>query len=237
MRKPDRAITARRFSFGGGHQPADATSFRGVVRRSPVTLGGGFGHVVSHQESVTHRTLGENETMTRRAVGREFLDRTHVRNARQVIPRLPQPMEYFEFMSNQNFTTHAALTVLMEMCDPEVVRDMWIATLSFTEKTILDLCRLHDEGRVERISVICSVYFEAKEREKFHKAKQLMSGRNMRLVACLSHAKIALLDVRDAYILTGSGNLRSCSSIEQYTLTAGRDLYAPYAKKLEQFFQ
>jgi len=48
-----------------------------------------------------------------------------------------------------------------------------------------------------------------------------LTTRGQRVVACLQHAKVVLMQTTDggAYVVESSANLRSCASIEQITMT------------------
>jgi hypothetical protein len=54
-----------------------------------------------------------------------------------------------------------------------------------------------------------------------------LTTRRHRVVAMLTHAKVLLIELTNgrSYAVESSANLRSCSSIEQITMTADRGLF------------
>ncbi len=85
-----------------------------------------------------------------------------------------------------------------------------------------------DAGRIGKVDFLFSVYFKSNERESCERLAHELTTRGHRVVAMLNHAKLLLIVTTDgaSYVVESSANLRSCSSIEQITITADADLLA-----------
>jgi len=106
--------------------------------------------------------------------------------------------------------------------------ELWIATLGFNLGNNGHLCRLIDQGRIQRATILCSDYFAKSDLSVFTESKAALEARGCRLVSSRNHAKVILMAPagrKDRYVIEGSANLRSCNNLEQFALTNDRRLF------------
>lgn len=121
-----------------------------------------------------------------------------------------------------------------------LIPDLWLATLSYNIDNVDSLANLLHGDYVQRIHLLVSDFFYASERHKegliayaYHELDQY-GGDRFQLSVTMSHAKVTLLSPLDEatgqplghYVLHGSANLRSSSSIEQLCIEHDPTLYA-----------
>ena len=121
-----------------------------------------------------------------------------------------------------------------------LIPDLWITTLSFNLNNVDSLANLMQGDYVQRLHLMTSDYFYAAERHKegliayaYHELDR-WGGDRFQLSVTMSHAKITLIAPIDEatgqpqghYVIHGSANLRSSSSIEQITIEHDPDLCA-----------
>jgi hypothetical protein len=112
-----------------------------------------------------------------------------------------------------------------------VARSMHVATLSLSQNNIDSFRTLLDAGLVESLSVVVSNYFYSHERKTLipYMMQELDSGDRFELSVLRNHTKIVLMDIGNIrLVMTGSANLRSSRSVEQFALQESRELYDFY---------
>ncbi len=120
-----------------------------------------------------------------------------------------------------------------------LIPDLWISTLGYSLDNVDSLANLLQGDYVQRLHLMTSDYFYANERHPeglihyaYHELDRY-GGDRFQLAVTMSHAKIVLFapidDVTGAtlghYVIHGSANLRSSSSIEQICIEHDPALY------------
>ena len=120
-----------------------------------------------------------------------------------------------------------------------LIPDLWVATLSYNLDNVDSLANLLHGDYVQRLHLLVSDFFYASERHKegliayaYHALDQY-GGDRFQLSVTMSHAKITLLAPVDEatgaplghYVIHGSTNLRSSSSIEKICIEHDPALY------------
>lgn len=112
-------------------------------------------------------------------------------------------------------------------------RRMIITTLSLSQNNVDSLAGLIEDGYIDRLDLIVSVYFWANERHSlipYIYDKLDRNGRFQLAVAAI-HTKTAQFETAGGrkIVLHGSANLRSSDNIEQITIEENAELYDFYA--------
>lgn len=135
------------------------------------------------------------------------------------IARLPEPGEAIHMIMGGHFNGFDILPAVSRMAKAPI-RDLHIATLGFNIGNNRQLCQMIDDGLIQgRTTLIASEVFAKMDGRVFAEAKENLESRGGRLANTRNHAKIIACRIGEAYLVTeGSGNLRSCSALEQLTI-------------------
>jgi hypothetical protein len=126
-----------------------------------------------------------------------------------------------------------------------LIEDLWIMTLSMNAANMESLKNLQTGDYVRDMHLMVSDYWYANERGRdglVSLAYDLLDNDNFQLSVIRSHGKATLMrtDRGEHYVITGSANLRSTCTIENFTIENDRylfDWYRGWMAKLEdQFF-
>lgn len=123
------------------------------------------------------------------------------------------------------------IEAFMEVYDV-TAKKLTISTLSMSEDNIAMLGALLLDGRVEELNLIISYYFYANERHDKMPMIYTTLGQDNRfqLAVARTHSKIIQMETTrgNKLVIHGSANLRSSSSIEQFTVEDNPELYDFY---------
>jgi hypothetical protein len=172
------------------------------------------------------RQLSTDRRHVRRTAKAIVLDARRLANAIEHIGRLPEPGEAYHLITEKRYSMAHIIPATLTLAVPAVLDYLAIVTLSFSQANLTDLLSLLDAGQVRRVDFAYSVYFKSNEKENCRRLADELGARGHRVVAGLIHAKILLMQLTDGrgFVVESSANLRSCSSIEQITLTHDVDL-------------
>ena len=161
-------------------------------------------------------------TLTRSRVDRRWA--MMVAHAAEV--RLPAPGEAVHGVITGMYDLAALLVAALAQKDA-VCTHLRIATLSYSERNIVRLCQLLDDGKVGTVSVLCSTFFRNHNKTLFSTNQADLRKRRSRISAARNHCKVVCLDFADGtrYTLEGSANLRRTSDWEQFCLCADAQLH------------
>ena len=112
-----------------------------------------------------------------------------------------------------------------------ICKNMHIATLSMSENNVDSLAALLDDGYIENLTVIVSNYFYSHEKNGIIKMllERCDKANRFDLIVIRNHTKITLMEISNLkLVLTGSSNLRSSRSLEQFLLQENPELYQFY---------
>jgi hypothetical protein len=185
------------------------------------------------------RQLVDDQKHIRRSAKRVMLDARRLQNAIEHIGRLPEDGESFHMVTAKRYSLWHVVQGVMELGDPSTISYLGIATLGFSKDNLDQLLSELDSGTIGKVDFLFSVYFKSNERESCERLAHELGSRGQRVLACLTHAKVLLIELSDgrAFVVESSANLRSCSSIEQITLTQDRSLFDFHRAWLNQLFQ
>ena len=116
----------------------------------------------------------------------------------------------------------------MHLAAPATIARLTVATLGFSRQNLEELLAALDAGQIGKVDFLFSVYFKSTSGRYANGWRTSLTTRGQRVVAMLTHAKILLIETTDGrgFVVESSANLRSCSSIEQITMTHDADLLA-----------
>jgi hypothetical protein len=158
-------------------------------------------------------------------------------NALVVVRRLPE----------EGGTTHCILRGDFVLADliPALLEPEWtcphlrIATLGMSVDNAIELAKLHKGGKVGRITLVLSHYFEAVNKSTvYFDCRQQLEG-IAEFVVMRSHAKVICCPrerggiVEDWLTIEGSANLRSSDNLEQMTIYNDRDVHDFHAEWID----
>jgi hypothetical protein len=153
------------------------------------------------------------------------------KNARQLVSEIHlSPGEQFHAIVKGDFIFGDFLEALIY--DKNItVKNMYISTLSMSQNNIDSLAGLLDDGRIEKLTCVLSNYFYSHEKHRLIKymLENMDKGDKFDLLILRNHTKITLMEVSNIkLVMSGSANLRSSESVEQFVLQESADLYTFY---------
>ncbi len=118
------------------------------------------------------------------------------------------------------------------------IDELHLATLSFSKDNAADLLGLIDAGQVRRATLLVSHYFSQTSAKLFDPLADALKTRGHRVFTYRSHVKLIAMRMRSgaAYVVTGSGNLRSCKCLESAVITHDEDLYLFHVGWIDALF-
>ena len=184
-----------------------------------------FPELIGEEKDAGREWVGDRRHV-RRTDRTVLLDARRLQNALDHIGRLPEPGEAFHLVTAKRYSLWHVIEAVLELAAPATIAYLGIATLGFSKANLDDLLHAIDAGQIGKVDFLYSVYFKSNERESCERLAHELTIRGHRVVACLQHSKILLMQLSDGRDFTAesSANLRSCGSIEQIMLTHNRDL-------------
>jgi hypothetical protein len=185
-----------------------------------------FDELAGHENDAAREWVGDRRHV-RRTDKTVMLDARRLANALEHIGRLPEPGEAFHLVTAKRYSLWHVVKATLHLAAPATIARLTVATLGFSRQNLEELLNDLDSGHIGTVDFLFSVYFKSNEKEICQRLAHELSRRNQRVVAMLTHAKVVLLELSDGRTFTveSSANLRSCSSIEQITMTHDRGLY------------
>jgi hypothetical protein len=179
-----------------------------------------FPELVGLEKDAGRRLIADQKHV-RRTDKRVLLDARRLQNAIEHIGRLPEPGEAYHLATAKRYSLWHVVEAVLHLASPATIAYLGIATLGFSKDNLDALLTEIDAGRIGKVDFLFSVYFKSNEKESCERLAHELGTRGHRVVACLTHAKILLMELTDgrAFVVESSANLRSCSSIEQVMLT------------------
>ncbi len=167
---------------------------------------------------------------------RIILNEPGIRNAVGQIERLPEPGESFHSIMGGDFHGFDIIPAMQRLAGAPLA-ELRIATYSFSLKNILQMAKMIDTGLIaEAPTIVVSVFFAKTDGNVFAKCKEEIESRGGRLAITRNHAKViaARIQGTDNYLVNEtSANLRSCLSLEQFTITNSKPLYRFHRQWIE----
>lgn len=171
---------------------------------------------------VAQVALDEHRTHKRRPTNYRTHDLRHVANIASALPALPDRGESWHIIAKGNTPFWQVIPRLIELA-AEPIHDLKISTLGFGRDFAAALLDMLDTGQVANVGILCSHYFKSTSQGEYRLLADTLADR-LAVVRC--HAKViaATMHSGRGFVFEGSGNLRSCRSIEQMTITQDAEL-------------
>lgn len=172
------------------------------------------------------RHVPANLAIRRRAARRDFIDARHEKNAIEHILKLPATGDAIHIIIDGRFHPCDIIPATRRLSHPATIKRLDITTLSYNLENVNTLCRGIDQGKIGSVLLVPSVYFAKVEKPLYEHTQTELQQRGSRAVAGYVHAKLILMEMTngDCFTVEGSGNLRSCKSIEQFAIINDRPL-------------
>lgn len=178
--------------------------------------------------------LDSDRAMMQQVTRQTALRETQLHNAARLLERLPDPDEMLHIVQRGNSDHFGYVRRAIELCGCPVDH-MRVATLSFSKPNAAELIGMLDRGDVRRLSMLCSCYFRAQNREIFDALAVPMLERGQRVLAARSHCKIVLIAAgQRRIVIEGSANLRACRNLEQVTVTDSLAVHSFHAAWIDE---
>lgn len=170
--------------------------------------------------------IRKNLIHRQKVMKRELLDARHCKNAIEHILKLPAPGESLHFIVDRSFQPCDLIPATRRLSDPAIIRRLDVTTLGLNNDNTTTLAAGLHQGKIQECHVLVSHYFAKLEKADYQFLKDEIESRGGRVNAMRTHTKILLLEMTDGnwYTIEGSGNLRSCNSIEQFVMSNDKDL-------------
>ena len=119
-------------------------------------------------------------------------------------------------------------------------KKMYLSTLSYSQENADSLAGLIHDGYIQDLTLMVSNYFYSHEKWRLLKYLRDAVGEafldRLDIIVVRNHTKICLMDIPNIkVVLSGSSNLRSSNSLEQFVLQESQELYKFYQDWFEGF--
>lgn len=140
------------------------------------------------------------------------------------IKRLPTSEEFFFLQSDTSFNAFTFIPLVGKF---EAIKEMYASTYSISRNVIDALIQLHDEGVIEKITLMISDSLLKRNPATVDYLKALISGRpNFEVNFSWVHAKVCVMETAtNYYVVEGSGNWASNAHYEQYLFANSKGLF------------
>ena len=167
----------------------------------------------------------DRERLVTRVNKRLFYDLKDVKKATDHIEQLPGNEETIHIIMPGNY---AAFDLTLAICNliGQPIELLTITTLGYNKSNFTHLLRMLDGGLIKKLQLLGSEVFEEKDSPVANYAKLKSRGTDrLRVAFNRNHNKIQIYDrPGKSYVVETSSNLRSCSAIEQATITQSLEL-------------
>lgn len=152
---------------------------------------------------------------------------------------LPENETTLHLIMRANFRGFDIIGATLKLAEPETIKTLYLATLSFNRQVTRELAAMLDAGQVENVVLLCSVFYRAQQPEDYEQLRNILTERGHKMGAALTHAKVVAVELSGGRCFVGetSGNLRSCSSLEQLAFTQSRPLYEFHREWIDAVYQ
>jgi len=171
--------------------------------------------------------LSRDLSFTRTPTGRMFRDYRADPAAYAHIDPLPKAGQSLHGVISGRYALFELIPAILERTG-EKIRDLYIATLSFSKPNAAKLLAMLDAGQVKHIALLISYFFKKQNRSVYDALVPELLERGHRVLALRSHCKLCLIRMDrhgTKYVIESSANLRSSKNIEQFSVTRCPKLY------------
>lgn len=185
-------------------------------------------------------SIQSNLSLRRIPTKRDLLDARNIQNSIEHIIRLPKLGESLHFVVDGRFEPCDLIPATRRLSDPAAIRRLDLTTLGVNNDNTACLASGIDQGKILECNVLVSQYFFRVESPDYQYLKSEIETRGGRVHNNRVHTKLILMEMTDGtnwYTIEGSGNLRSCQSIEQFVMTNDRDLLLFHRAWIDEYIQ
>ena len=193
---------------------------------------------LANLEKDAARQFGPTRRHVTRTAKAILKDARQCANAIEDIQELPQPGIVVHLLTAKRFALFNVIQAVLKMRAPARIKHLTICTLGFSVANVAALAAMLDNGQVERLDFVFSVYFRSLEKENCARLAAELGRRGARIIAFLQHSKILVIETTagDSYVIESSANLRSCASLEQLAIFNDADLAAFHRAWIDSLF-
>lgn len=147
-----------------------------------------------------------------------------LQNVEKELSRLPEKEEFFFLQSEASFN---AFTFIPAVIKHYKVKELHAATYSISRRVINALIELHDQGYIDKITLLISDSLIKRNPVTIDLLCSLVTTRpNIVVYFAWSHAKIATLKTKEHhFVIEGSGNWSENAHYEQYLFSNSKQHY------------
>jgi len=149
---------------------------------------------------------------------------------------LPAPGEAYHFVIGDRWGLWDLVPATLARIAPRIIPHLYVSTLSYGAATAAEMLSLLDTRKIERISLLVSVMFAAKNRHLYDELIPHLLSRAQSAGAMRTHCKILAFDLGpgECFTVESSSNLRGCHCAEQVTVINDRGLFEFHAAWIER---
>jgi hypothetical protein len=138
--------------------------------------------------------------------------------------RVPTPEEFFFLQSDTAFN---AFTFIPLVAKTFPIKELHASTYSISRKVIDALIEMHDQGMIERITLLVSDSMIKRNPIVIDNLMAMARSRpNVTVLYAWVHAKVCLLQTHENhFVIEGSGNWSENAHYEQYVFANSKGLY------------
>ena len=158
----------------------------------------------------------------------------HYKNAKELALNVKLfPREQLHYIVQGNFIFGDFIEALL--VEKNVIcNEMYVSTLSMSQNNVDSLAGLIENDYIKnKLNLMISNYFYSHEKNKLipYVLKKCDIDNKFDLLVMRNHTKICLMQISNIFlVLSGSANLRSSNSVEQFVLQENKELYNFYKK-------
>lgn len=197
-----------------------------------------LGQIECQLESLPH--LHDDLAWSSHDTQRAYCDARQIQTAAKAIDHIPAANEARHMIISGRFALFDFVPAILQLAAPEVITDLYLATLGFSQENITDAMDLIDANKVQRFSLLASHYFKGTSELIYDYAVEQISARKgkARFLSLRTHAKIIALRLTDrrAVVIESSANARSCKNIEQATAIGSPACYEFHVAWMESLY-
>jgi hypothetical protein len=167
-------------------------------------------------------------TLRQRAIRADAIDARRFERAVDAMVRLPEPLEYLHVVTGQEFSGFDLLPAMLALSKAEAFEALTLTTLGFSKRNLEHLDAMIEAGKVQArtLRILCSDFFRRADRDIWKIGRAQADRRGYGFRSTRNHTKLILANIGGKhYVTESSANLRSCSNLEQFTITQSTPLF------------
>ncbi len=170
----------------------------------------------------------------------QLRDARRLERAVEALDRLPDPGEYVHIVTGQEFRGFDLLPAMLRLAKAKTFASLILTTLGFSRDNLAELARMIQAREIPpaTLRILASDFFRRADKEIWHHGADQARRLGYGFRSTRNHTKLILAAIAGShYVVESSANLRSCSNVEQFTMTQSKQLYDFHAGWIEQVWQ